>query len=69
VAICREIRARELGAAIRISSRICWSRPLLPPFLGAVGGPQSQEYWRDGPREILFLSRIAHGFAPHNPAV
>ena len=30
--MCHEIRAPELGAAIRISSRICWSLPLLPPF-------------------------------------
>ena len=28
--LCHEIRARELGAAIRISSRLCWALPLLP---------------------------------------
>src|SRR5438128_10347439 len=28
--MCHEIRARELAAAIRISSRICGSLPLLP---------------------------------------
>jgi hypothetical protein len=31
--MCHEIRARELAAAIRISSRICRSLSLLPPFL------------------------------------